>query len=182
MKKLIALFVSLLPMSTFALDFINDFEWLEPNNSIEMAVGESLRLNYSCSNNSDPFTMNYNDSWVHVDFEGGQHVVDSPTGYSIDEKGVIKGLVPGSYAIHPTGWILAKSGVNKWLYITVLSERSESESNNTFDTANEIITKIRFGLYNTSDIDYFKYVNNDLKSGDKVTFKIHYYGSNGEGR
>ena len=73
--------------------------------------------------------------------------------------------------------IQAKSGVDKWLYITVVSEKSEKESNNTLDTANDINTKIRFGLFNVSDIDYFRYTNNDLKFGDIVEFKIHYNGS-----
>ena len=63
------------------------------------------------------------------------------------------------------------------LMITVVSERSETEPNNTFDTANDIYTKIRFGLYNTSDIDFFRFTNSNLKWGDNVTFKIHYYGS-----
>ena len=167
----------LLPLSTFALDLIRDFEWLEPNNSIEIVVGEPYQLKYSCSNNSLPFTADYADYWNHYDFEGGQHMVSIPTGYSIDEKGVITGLVAGSYAIKFTGYILAKSGAEKMLQIKVVSERSETEPNNTFDTANDINSKIRFGLYNISDIDYFKYTNNNLKWGDEVTFKIHYYGS-----
>ena len=177
MKKLLTLIVSLLPVSTFALGLINDFEWLEPNNSVEVVVGEPYQLNYNCSDNSLPFTSDYADSWVHYDFDGGQHVVSSPTGYSIDNKGVITGLVVGSYAIKFTGWIQPKSGVDKMLMITVVAERSETESNDTFDTANQITSKIRFGLYNTSDIDYFKYSNSSLKWGDEVTFKIHYYGS-----
>lgn len=177
MKKILTLIVLLLPMSTFALGLINDFEWLEPNNSVEVVAGEPYQLKFNCSDNSLPFTSDYADSWVHYDFEGGQHVVSSPTGYSIDNKGVITGLVAGSYAIKFTGWIQPKSGVDKMLMITVVLERSEAESNNTFDTANEITSKIRFGLYNTSDIDYFKYSNSSLKWGDEVTFKIHYYGS-----
>lgn len=177
MKKLLTLIVSLLPISTFALGLINNFEWLEPNNRIEVVVGEPYQLKFNCSNTSLPFTSDYADSWVHYDFDGGQHVVSSPTGYSIDNKGVITGLVAGSYAIKFTGWIQPKSGVDKMLMITVVSERSETESNNTFDTANEITSKIRFGLYNISDIDYFKYSNSNLKWGDEVTFKMHYYGS-----
>ncbi len=177
MKKFLTLIVSLLPISTFAQGLINNFEWLEPNNRVEVVVGESHQLKFNCSDNSLPFTMDYADSWVHYDFSGGQHVVISPTGYSIDEKGVITGLIPGSYAIKFTGWIQPKSGADKWLYITVVSERSETESNNTLDTANDINTKIRFGLYNISDVDYFKYTNNNLKYGDNVTFKIHYYGT-----
>jgi hypothetical protein len=177
MKKLLTLIALLMPISTFALGLINNFEWLEPNNKVEVVVGEPYQLKFNCSNNSLVFTSDYADSWVHISFEGGQHVVNPPTGYSINEKGVITGLVPGSYALHPTGWVQAKSGVDKWLMITVVSERSETESNNTLDTANEIFTKIRFGLYNTSDIDYFKYTNDKLQWGDEVTFKIHYYGS-----
>ena len=177
MKKLLMLIVSLLPISTFALGLINDFEWLEPNNRVEVVVGEPYQLKFNCSDNSLPFTSDYADSWVHYDFDGGQHVVSSPTGYSIDNKGQITGLVAGSYAIKFTGWIQPKSGVDKMLMITVVSERSETESNNTLDTANEITSKIRFGLYNTSDIDYFKYSNSNLKWGDEVTFKMHYYGS-----
>ena len=178
MKKTLTLIALLMPLCTFALDLINDFEWLEPNNKVEIVIGEPYQLKFSCSNNNLVFTSDYADSWVHIDFAGGQHVVNQPTGYSIDEKGVITGLVAGSYAIHPTGWIQRKSGADKWLYITVVSERKEKESNNTLDTANEITNKIRFGLYNISDIDYFKYTNSNLKWGDEVKFKIHYYGNN----
>lgn len=177
MKKLLLLIALLVPFSSYAKELIQDFEWLEPNNTIEIVIGEPYQLHYSCSNNNLAFTSDYADSWVHVDFSGGQHVVDPPTGYSIDENGIITGLVSGSYAIHPTGWIQRKSGAEKWLYITVISERTETEPNNTLDTANEITSKIRFGLYNISDIDFFKYTNSNLKWGDEVTFKIHYYGS-----
>lgn len=177
MKRLLTLIALLAPVCLYAKGLINDFEWLEPNNNVEVVVGETYQLKYSCSDNSLPFTDDYSDSWVHYDFSGGQHVVDSPIGYSIDEKGVIKGLIPGSYAIKFTGWIQPKSGVDKWLYVTVVSEKKETESNNTLDTANELTTRIRFGLYNSSDIDYFKYTNSNLKWGDNVTFKIHYYGS-----
>lgn len=156
---------------------ISDFEWLEENNKVEVVIGEPYQLKFSCSDNSLPFTSDYTDSWVHYDFAGGQHVVSSPTGYSIDDNGIITGLKAGSYAIKFTGWIQAKSGADKWLYITVVTERKEKESNNTLNTANVVTSKIRFGLYNTSDIDYFKYTNSDLKWGDKVTFKIHYYGT-----
>ena len=177
MKKLILLLAMLIPLKSFALGLINNFEWLEPNNKVVIVIGEPYQLKFSCSDNSLPFTSDYADSWVHYDFAGGQHVVSSPTGYSIDNKGVITGLVAGSYAIKFTGWIQPKSGIDKWLFITVVSERTESESNNTLDTANDITNKIRFGLYNISDIDYFKFTNNGLKPGDYVTFKIHYYGS-----
>ena len=175
-KTLLFILMMLLPMSTYALELINDFEWLEPNNAVEVVVGEPYQLKFNCSDNSLPFTSGYANSWNHYDFEGGQHIVSTPSGYSIDEKGVITGLIPGSYAIKFTGYILAKSGVEKVLMIKVVSERSEKESNNTLDTANEIKAKIRFGLYNISDVDYFKYTNAKLKSGDYVSFKIHYYG------
>ena len=166
-----------MPISTFALELINNFEWLEPKNTVEVVVGESYQLKFNCSDNTLPFTSDYADYWNHYDFDGGQHMVSTPTGYSINEKGVITGLVPGTYAIKFTGYILPKSGINKMLMITVVSERSETESNNTLDTANDIYTKIRFGLFNTSDVDYFKFTNGNLKWGDAVTFKIHYYGS-----
>ena len=177
MKKLLTPIAMFLPVSTFALGLISDFEWLEPNNSVEVVIGEPYQLKFSCSDNSLPFSSDYADSWVHYDFDGGQHVVNSPTGYSIDENGVITGLIAGSYAIKFTGWIQPKSGADKWLYITVVSERKETEPNNSFETANEVFTKIRFGLYNTSDIDFFKFTNSSLKPGDIVKFKIHYYGS-----
>lgn len=176
-KQLLLLVMLLLPIVASALDLISDFEWLEANNNVEVVIGEPYQLKFSCSDNSLPFTSGYADSWVHYDFAGGQHVVSSPTGYSIDDNGIITGLQAGSYAIKFTGWIQAKSGADKWLYITVVTERKEKESNNTLNTANEITNKIRFGLYNTSDIDYFRYTNDNLKWGDKVTFKIHYYGT-----
>ena len=177
MKKLLLLIALMVPFSSYAKELIQNFEWLEPNNTIEIVIGEPYQLHFSCSNNNLVFTSDYADSWVHIDFTGGQHVVDSPIGYSIDENGFITGMIAGSYAIHPTGWVQAKSGVDKWLYITVVSERAEIEPNNTLDTANDITSKIRFGLYNISDIDFLKFTNNNLKWGDEVTFKIHYYGS-----
>lgn len=177
MKKILSLIALLMPMSSFAIGLIYDFEWLEPNNKVEVVVGEPYQLKFNCSDNSLPFTNDYADYWGHYDFDGGQHMVATPTGYSIDEKGVITGLIPGSYAIKFTGYIQPKSGVDKMLMIKVVSERSEVEPNNSFETANDIYTKIRFGLYNTSDIDFFKFTNNNLKFGDYVTFKIHYYGA-----
>ena len=177
MKQFLTFLAFLFPVSTFALEMIREFEWFEPNNSIEIVVGEPYQLKFNCTNNSLPFTSDYADYWNHYDFSGGQHMVNPPTGYSINDKGVITGLIPGSYAIKFTGYIQPKSGVDKMLLIKVVSERSESESNNTLDTANDITTKIRFGLYNISDVDYFKFTNNSLKWGDEVTFKIHYYGS-----
>lgn len=177
MKKLFTLFTMFMSLNSFALDTVRNFEWLEPNNKVVVAVGEPYQLKFSCSNNSLPFTADYADSWVHIDFSGGQHVVFQPTGYAIDDNGVITGLEAGSYALHPSGYVLAKNGVDDWLFITVVSEKSESESNNTLDTANEFAKKIRFGLYNISDIDYFSYTNNNLKFGDYVYFKIHYEGA-----
>ena len=125
MKKLLTLIALVMPLCTYALGLINDFEWLEPNNRVEIVVGEPYQLKFNCSDNSLPFTSDYADYWNHYDFEGGQHMISTPSGYSIDEKGVITGLVPGSYAIKFTGYILAKSGVDKMLMITVVSERSE---------------------------------------------------------
>ena len=177
MKNLLTLIVMLISISTLAQEYVSDFEWLEANNKVEVVIGEPYQLKFLCSDNSKPFTSDYADSWVHYDFAGGQHIVSSPAGYSIDNKGVITGLVAGSYAIKFTGWIQPKSGADRWLYITVVSERSETESNNTFDTANDITNKIRFGLYNISDIDYFKYANDNLKWGDIVSFKIYYKGA-----
>jgi hypothetical protein len=177
MKNLLTLIVMLISISTFAQEYVSDFEWLEANNKVEVVIGEPYQLKFLCSDNSKPFTSDYADSWVHYDFAGGQHVVSSPAGYSIDNKGVITGLVAGSYAIKFIGWIQPKTGADRWLYITVVSERSETESNNTFDTANDITNKIRFGLYNISDIDYFKYTNDNLKWGDIVSFKIYYKGA-----
>lgn len=177
MKKLFTIIAMLMPLSVLALEIVSDFRWQEPNNKVEIVIGEPYQLKYSCSDNSQPFKNTYAESWVHIDFAGGQHVVTSPAGYSIDENGVITGLVAGSYAIHPTGWVLSANGVDDWLYITVVPERTESESNNSLDTADEVTSKIRFGLYNSTDIDYFIYTNGNLKVGDYVTFKIHYYGS-----
>lgn len=179
MKKLLTLIALLMPISTSALGLINDFEWLEPDNKVEVVVGESYQLKFNCSDNSLPFTNDYVNCWNHYDFDGGQHMVSTPMGYLIDDKGVITGLVPGSYAIKFTSYIQPKSDnvLDKMLMITVVSERSEVESNNTLDTANDIPNKIRFSLYNISDIDYFRYTNSNLESGDYVTFKIRYYGT-----
>lgn len=115
-KTRILLFVvaMLMSMKTFALGLINNFEWLEPNNKIEIVIGEPYQLKFSCSNNNLPFTNDYLSSWIHYDFAGGQHVVNSPNGYSIDEKGVITGLAVGTYAIKFTGWIQSKDDVDKF--------------------------------------------------------------------
>ncbi len=159
-------------------DFVWDFEWLEDNNTIEIVVGEGYQLHYSCSSNYDKvFSAEMASNWVHYDFKGGQHVVDPPTGYSISETGIITGLIPGNYAMKFTGLIQPKAGADKWLYINVVAERREKESNNTLDTANDIYTKIRFGLSNLSDVDYFRFKHN-LSFGDHVTFKVHYEGYN----
>lgn len=176
---LLVAFVGVLPSNAYAADdFVWDFEWLEPNNKVEIVVGEPYQLQYtSRTNTSLVFTDEYADNWIHYDFNPSQHVVENPTGYSINNNGVITGLVAGKYAIKYTGLIQAKSGTDKWLYITVVNERSEKESNNTLDTANDVYSKIRFGLYNTSDVDYFKFTSNKIKWGDYVTFKIHYFGS-----
>ena len=176
---LLIAFACSLPSSAYTTDdFVWDFEWLEPNNKVEIVLGEPYQLQYtSRTNTSLVFTDEYAENWVHYDFNPSQHVVENPTGYSINKNGVITGLVAGKYAIKYTGLIQAKSGTDKWLYITVVSERSENESNNTLDTANDVYSKIRFGLYNTSDVDYFRFTSNNIKWGDYVTFKIHYYGT-----
>lgn len=161
-------------------DYVWDFKWLEPNNKVEVAVGETHQLLYTSSTNtSKVFTAEYASCWVHYDFTPSQHIVNAPVGYSIDENGVITGLVPGSYAIKFTSVIQAASGVDKWLYITVVSEKKETESNNTLNTANEFTTKIRCGLYNSSDVDYFKCKHNST-SGTYLKFKVHYIGSRDE--
>ena len=86
MKKLLTLIALLMPLSTFALSLVENFEWLEPNNEVEIVVGKPYQLKFSCSDNSLPFTNSYASSWNHYDFAGGQHMVDNPTGYSIDEN------------------------------------------------------------------------------------------------
>lgn len=157
-------------------DFVWDFEWLEPNNKVEIVVGESKQLQYNCRTNKNKvFTSEYADDWIHYDFSPYQHVVATPTGYSIDKNGVITGLVAGSYAMKFTGMIQPKSGTDKWLYITVVKEKSETESNNTLNTANEFTNKIKVSLYNMSDVDYVKYKHN-AKNGSRLKFKVHYEG------
>ena len=178
MKKLFTCLLFVLVCTTCsAIELITDFEWLEPNNKVEIVVGEPYQLKFNCSNNSLPFTESYAEWWNHYDMNNGQSMVDTPVGYTIDSKGVITGLIPGNYAIKFTGYILAKDGTEKRLDIKVVSEKRESESNDSFETANEIKTKIRFGLYNVSDKDFFKF-DNQLNWGDNVVFKCHYYGSN----
>lgn len=179
-KIFLGILLALLNSNAFAWssdDYIWDFNWLEPNNRVEVAVGESHQLQYTSSTNtSKAFTADYSSCWIHYDFSPMQHIVESPVGYTIDENGVLTGLVPGSYAIKFTSVIQAASGADKWLYITVVSEKKETESNNDLGTANEFTTKIRCGLYNSSDIDYFKYKHN-FSYGTYIKFKVHYIGS-----
>lgn len=160
-------------------DLVEDFEWLEPDNKVEVAVGESYQLRYSYSSYGHGVFSDYYKNegcWVYYSFSGGQHVIGEPTGYSIDKNGVLNGLQVGSWGIKPTGLILGKSGSDKILRINVVSVKGEKESNNTLDTANEFATKIKFSLSNTSDIDYFK-CKHDKKFGEYVYFKIHHEGS-----
>lgn len=174
---LIALVSSLSASAYTSDEFVWDFEWLEPNNKVEIVVGEAYQLRYTSRTNTDKvFTSTYADCWIHYDFKPFQHIVESPEGYSINEKGEIIGLVAGSYAIKYTGRIQAKSGTDKWLYITIVNEREENESNNTLDTANEFYKKIKVSLYNISDIDYVKYKHN-VSNGTYLKFKVHYNGS-----
>lgn len=50
-------------------DFVWDFEWLEPNNSVTVGVGESHQLQYTTSTNySWVFLATMADSWIHYDF------------------------------------------------------------------------------------------------------------------
>ena len=179
--RFIALLCILLhSLCSFAItedEVVWDFEWLEPNNKIEIVVGEPYQIKFACSSNrSKVFTQEYATNWVHYDFSPMQHIVSPPTGYSIDTNGTITGLVPGKYAMKFTGKIQAKSGTDAWLYITVVSERTEKESNNTFDTANDIYSKIRFGLSDNYDVDFFRFAHNK-KAGEYIKFKIHYYGT-----
>ena len=62
MKKLITLIALLLPISTFALGLVTNFEWLEPNNKVEVVIGEPYQLQFSSSDNSLVFKRAYADS------------------------------------------------------------------------------------------------------------------------
>ena len=174
---LLAVLLLVISLKAQAITFIEDFEWLEKDNQIEIAVGEPHQLQFTCKAFRDKvFSEEYKSAWIHYDFTPMQHIVDEPTGYAIDKRGVITGLVPGKYAIKYVSPIHAKSGTDKWLMITVVSEHREKESNDTFETANEIKTKIRFGLYNISDKDFFRFTH-QLSPTDLVGFKIHFYGN-----
>ncbi len=59
MKKLLTLLLVMCPLSTFALSLIENFEWLETNNKVEVAVGEPYQLKFTCSDNSLPFTSSH---------------------------------------------------------------------------------------------------------------------------
>ena len=118
---LILMFLSITARGYTYDDFVWDFEWLEPGNTVEIGVGESHQQQYACSSNySIVFSPEMAGNWVHYDFDPFQHVVDPPTGYSINENGVITGLIEGSYGMKPTGLIVAKDGVQKWLWIHVI--------------------------------------------------------------
>ena len=173
---LFALFVVLTVSAYTYDDFVWDFRWTESSNRITIAVGEEHQLQYKTSTNySKVFLNSMSSNWVHIVFAGMQHVVDNPDGYTISEKGVILGLKVGSYAIYPTGLIQPADGADKWLYITVVSVKEETEPNNTMESASELNTRIKCGLYNSTDIDYFRHKHN-LSVGKYVTFKVHYTG------
>jgi len=163
--------------SQATVGLVENFEWQENNNTVEVAVGGKYQLHYNCTSNSSiVFTEAMASNWVHYDLNSGQRVVQTPTAYSISESGVLTGLKEGKYAMKFTGYIQAKAGADKWLYINVVSEPKEKESNNTLDTSNEITTSMRFGLSNAVDIDCFRFKHN-FSFGTYVTFKVHYYGS-----
>ena len=160
-------------------DFVEDFEWMEPNNTVEVAVGESYQLHYKCSYEGHPvFSDFYKDDydWVYYSFSGGQHVIYEPLGYSIDKNGVLTGLQAGSWAIKPTGLIQRKDGKDVMLRVNVVPVKGEKEPNNTMDLANEFTSKIEFCLDNEVDIDYFKFKHNK-KFGEYVYFKVNYLDS-----
>ena len=114
---------------------------------------------------TDIFDVN-SGNWV---FYENNSVVDAPTVFSMNAQGVVTGVKEGLGALKPTGFILKASGTDR-LYIKVVSSYEEQEPNNDFNNANELKgAPTTFGLYNLSDIDYFKVKAN---AGDKITFKI----------
>ncbi len=97
-------------------------------------------------------------------------MVSQPEGYRVDENGVLTGIKAGRYAMKPTGRIVAKSGVEKWLWVNVVNQRDEVESNGTFESANELGTvPTRFYLSTIADVDIFKV---RAEQGQKVTFRV----------
>jgi len=176
MKQRLLPFFSFLLVSFFTYsytydDFVWDFEWLEPNNTVEIGVGESHQLQYTCSTNySIVFSEEMASNWVHIDLYPYQHVVFTPTGYAIDENGIITGKVEGKYVIHPTGLIQPKDPNNDWLWINVVSFHEEQEPNNILETANTLhILPTQFYLSTIVDVDCFKI---HVKAGEKLQFRV----------
>ena len=75
--------------------FVTDFHWTQTN--VEVGVGESVQLPYTFSSNSMGTNAIFSDmsNWVFYEYIPSINmygVVNSPTLFSIDGYGVIKGL------------------------------------------------------------------------------------------
>ena len=162
------------PMVASPQGYVNNFKWEENEGTyngfplVTVAVGDKHKLQYSYTTNTmgtDIFDVN-SGNWV---FYENNTVVNAPTVFSMNAQGVVTGVKEGLGALKPTGLILKVSGTDR-LYIKVVSSYEEQEPNNDFNSANELKgAPTTFGLYNLSDIDYFKVKAN---AGDKITFKI----------
>lgn len=140
--------------------FVYDFHWL--NTNVEVGIGETAQLQYTYSSNTMGTDEIFSDwsNLVFYEYNSSINmftVVEEPTVFSINGSGLITGLKAGSAQIKPTGFILKASGYTDRCTIKVISQRNEQESNNTWETANELgLIPTRFNLNTIVDQDFFK--------------------------
>ena len=175
--SIISFFVAFFAIFTNSIcvqaQYVYDFMWTKTN--IEVGVGESIPLQYTYSSNTmgtDNLFSNLN-NWVFYEYISSINmygVVDELSVFSVSENGIVTGLKVGKGQIKPTGYILKANGSTERCTINVISQRNEAESNNTFETANELgLIPTRFNLNTIVDQDFFKvYVN----KGQHVVFKV----------
>jgi hypothetical protein len=162
---------------------VEDFAWKEETEEtmsgypmISILLNEEYKLKYS--HNPSFATKIFSNLDQFVFYENG-YVVDSPSCISITDDGVIKGTKIGIVGIKPTGRVLPAPGTGR-IYINVISEYSESESNDEMSYADIIKPgqKMKFRISNSNDIDIFKFTS-PVAVYDYFDIKITYAGDYG---
>lgn len=159
--------------------FIENFTWNESSSDtysgyplITIPVGGTYQLKYNSSAGSSILNL-FGDQSTFV-FYGPDYVVSSPTSISISPEGLVTGIAEGITGIKPTGYV--SSSGNRRVYIRVADTLNEREYNDSMEYANEVPYgfPMVFNLYGTSDVDWFKLLNNTNYGYSSVTISVEY--------
>lgn len=159
--------------------FIENFTWNESSSDtysgyplITIPVGGTYQLKYNSSAGSNILNL-FGDQSTFV-FYGPDYVVSSPTSISISPEGLVTGIAEGITGIKPTGYV--SSSGNRRVYIRVADTLNEREYNDSMEYANEVPYgfPMVFNLYGTSDVDWFKLLNNTNYGYSSVTISVEY--------